>query len=59
MDVFMKRNLKTVFALVIFIVFLPAASGLADFEFSDDRFRDDFSTANLDRIIEEYELYDG
>lgn len=55
----MKRNLKTVFALVIFIVFLPAASGLADFEFSDDRFRDDFSTANLDRIIEEYELYDG
>ena len=59
MDVFMNRKLKTVFALVIFIVFLPAASGLADFEFSDDRFRDDFSTANLDRIIEEYELYDG
>ena len=38
-------------------VFLHAAS--ADFVFSDDRFRGVFTTDNLDRIIGEYELYDG
>ena len=58
-DDFLKRNLKKIIILVLIFVFLPAAAGLADFEFTDDRFRDDFSTANLDRIIEEYELFDG
>ena len=58
-DVFLKRNLKKIIVLVLVFVFLQASVGMADFEFSDERFRDDFSTANLDRIIEEYELYDG
>ena len=58
-DVFLRRILKTLAVLVVISVFLPAASGLADFGFSDDRFRNDFSTENLDRIIDEYELYDG
>jgi len=31
----------------------------AEFVFSDDRYQYDFTTENIDLIIEEYELYDG
>lgn len=50
---------KKVFILVILSLFLRISAASADFEFTDDRFRYDFTTSNLDRIIEEYELYDG
>lgn len=49
----------------VFLVFLSACflffchNGEAEFVFSDTRFQNDFTTDNLDRIIEEYELYDG
>ena len=44
------------FVLCLCACILPAS---ADFAFSDDRFRDNLSTENIDAIIEEYELYDG
>ena len=39
--------------------FLFLSSASAGFDFSDERFQGDFTTENLDRIIEEYELNDG
>ena len=47
------------FSLVLCLMLLFSATASAGFEFSDDRFVGDFTTENLDRIIEEYELYDG
>ena len=38
---------------------LPVTCAFSDFLFSDDRFRDNMTTENLDAIIEEYELFDG
>ena len=55
----MNKQRIAAFLLVIFcscFAFLPVS---ADFTFSDIRFQNDFSTENLDAIIEEYELYDG
>lgn len=40
-------------------IFLFTSVSSADFLFSDDRFRAEFTTENIDRIIEEYELLDG
>ena len=37
----------------------PASAGYGGFAFVDERFRGEFTTENLDRIIEEYELNDG
>lgn len=43
--------------LLLWILFPLQAE--ASFDFSDERFQGDFSTENLDKIIEEYELFDG
>lgn len=45
--------------LTILLLFCIADASAASFSFSDDRFRGEFTTENLDAIIEEYELYDG
>ena len=45
--------------LLMLCLSLPVSSAFSDFLFSDDRFRNDLSTENLDAIIEAYELYDG
>ena len=40
-------------------ILLAFSSASAEFMFSDDRFRDNLTTENIDAIIDEYELYDG
>ena len=52
-------------SIVIFLAFLLLAGWISPFSaqaaegtFTDTRFRGDYSTENLDAIIEEYELYD-
>lgn len=51
-----------IFIASVLLVCLFASQALASygsFEFADDRFQGEFTTENLDRIIDEYELYDG
>ena len=52
------KKLFILFCFVFFTVFISTTAS-AGFDFSDIRFQGDFSTENLDRIIEEYELHDG
>lgn len=54
----MKKAIR-VLCLMIAFVFLFVSAASADFGFSDTRFQGEFTTENLDRIIEEYELNDG
>ena len=54
----MKRLICLLSAVSLLALFF-SPSAFADFQFSDDRFQGDFSTENLDRIITEYELFDG
>ena len=51
------RLLSTILLCVLLL--FPSPVSHAEFVFSDTRFQNDFSTENIDRIIEEYELYDG
>lgn len=52
------KRVMTVLAAMLFALFtFPKAN--ADFSFADTRFQNEFTTENLDAIIEEYELYDG
>ena len=54
------RHARGISFLLLFwcvLFFLSCAS--ADFSFSDARFRNKFTTENLDAIIDEYELFDG
>lgn len=53
----MKQKRKRFFILLFFLI-LPI-SARTEFLFSDTRFQFLFTTENLDRIIDEYELYDG
>ena len=53
-----KTGIPVLSLLVVLLLSFPSVS-LADFTFTDDRFVGDFSTENLDRIIEAYGLYDG
>ncbi len=52
-----KLILSFLFLFTSVFFFIPAVS--ADFEFTDLRFQGSFTTENLDKIIEEYELFDG
>lgn len=54
----MKRGQKSVVLLLLLILFIFSQAS-SEYLFSDDRFRDKFTTDNLDAIIDEYELYDG
>ena len=45
--------------LFVCAALIPVSCAGAEFEFSDERFQGVFTTENLDRIISEYELYDG
>ena len=45
--------------VIVFLLFLFPSASFADFDFADDRFQGVFTTENLDKIIEEYELYDS
>lgn len=45
--------------LLCVLLLFPGLVSHAEFIFSDTRFQNDFTTENIDRIIEEYELYDG
>ena len=57
----MKRNYQ--FFIVLCVIFYtlsiiyPVSAGPVLFK--DERFKNDFTTENLNRIIEDYELYDG
>lgn len=53
-----KINVSILLLALIVSLVLSRPAG-AEFIFSDDRFRGSFTTENLDRIIEEYELFDG
>ena len=53
------KNLLRLCCAVLCIIFLQPSVSSAEFLFSDDRFRGEFTTENMDRIIEEYELQDG
>ena len=53
----LDRRFPALWLLLCLVLSLSAAS--SEFLFSDDRFRDEMTTENLDAIIEEYELYDG
>lgn len=56
----MKHYVKSLFLLILccsLSCFFSYAK--AEFVFSDTRFQNDFTTDNIDLIIEEYELYDG
>lgn len=48
-----------ILALLLAFAVLSLSSASAAFEFSDDRFRGNFTTENLDAIIEAYDLNDG
>ena len=54
----MKRRF-CLFCISILLLIIPAFPAAAEFQFSDIRFQGNFTTENLDKIIEEYELYDG
>lgn len=47
------------FVLLAVFFLLCVSFACADFEFSDDRFAGEFTTENLNAIIDEYELLDG
>lgn len=55
----MRRGHIILFLSVMLCTVLSFSTVTAEFFFSDERFRGDFSTENLDAIIEEYDLYDG
>ena len=50
----MKYTVRA-FSLIFALIFLSGSAAFADFEFSDVRFQGEFTTENLDRIIEEYD----
>jgi hypothetical protein len=55
----MIRNLRyAVLALLLMIAWNPVCAEAA-FSFRDTRFQNNYTTENLDKIIEEYELFDG
>ena len=54
----MKNRIR-LFVLALCVCVFASISASADFQFSDERFQGEFTTENLDKIIEEYELYDG
>ena len=53
------RKLIFYSCLILCTFFFPPSFASAGLDFADERFQGDFSTENLNRIIEEYELYDG
>ena len=53
------RKLKLTSFLFILLLLMNGLSASSEFLFQDDRFRGDISTEMLDRIIQEYELFDG
>ena len=55
----MRKGFIRMVSVALAFLFLVRPSAFADFAFSEERFQGDFSTANLDRIIREYELFDG
>lgn len=55
----MTRHQKSFVLLLMLFSFFVLSQAAAEFLFSDDRFRDKFTTENLDAIIDEYELFDG
>ena len=55
----MVRAGRAAVLLIAVCLLFSSASCSAEFLFSDARFRNDLSTDTLDRIIEEYELFDG
>ena len=51
------KTLSRLFCLLLIMLFCFPQHASAFFEFSDDRFQGEFTTENLDRIIQDYELY--
>ena len=47
------------FAFAVCFLILISSVASASFQFSDDRFQGVFTTENIDKFIEEYELFDG
>ena len=56
----MKFTIRMLACLLLLLCFpFNVVFAGPDFLFSDDRFRGNFTTENLDAIIDEYELFDG
>lgn len=55
----MKRSRHIILCFLFFCLVFRPVSVRSEFLFQDNRFRGDFSTKNLDAIIDEYELFDG
>ena len=55
----MKRCRHIILCFLFFCLVFRPVSVRSEFLFQDDRVRGDFSTKNLDAIIDEYELFDG
>ena len=55
----LNRSLTVFFAFLLVWWTATASACAAAATFTDTRFQGDYSTENLDAIIEEYELYDG
>lgn len=55
---FHGKRLVRFLCMLCLIAYCPFVSA-ADFWFEDTRFQNDFTTENLNAIIDEYELYDG
>jgi len=54
------RKMRALLILTALLFLFPVHSrSSSDFLFSDSRFRNRFTTENLDAIIDEYELFDG
>ena len=54
-----KKRLFCFLTVLSFLSLSPAYASYGTFAFEDERFQGDYSTENLDRIIQEYELYDS
>ena len=55
----MKRTRYLSALLFMLYCILFSSLSFSEFVFSDNRFRDQFTTENIDAIIDAYELYDG
>ena len=55
----MRREQKCFLFSLLLVMMFCFSQASSEFLFSDDRFRDNLTTENLDAIIDEYELFDG
>ena len=55
----MRKGMKRFFSVLLSLLFVLQSSACSEFLFQDERFIGAFTTENLDKIIAEYELFEG